>query len=302
MSPVSRLQLVTSRPSCILVPGNSILNILELTALVGLVSVAAGFLGALTGLGGGVVITPAMVLLLGIDLHYAMGATLISVIATSSGAAAAYVREGFSNIRIGMFLEIATTVGAVCGAFAAAKISPSILGVLFGVVLLHSAWISTRGRPAPRPGETDDPLATRLRLNGSFPTLDGLRSYKVSHVKTGFSLMFVAGAVSGLLGIGSGALKVVAMDRAMRIPFKVSTTTSNFMIGVTAAASAGVYLNRGYIDPGLTMPVVLGVLAGSMLGARLLPGAPTMTLRRVFGLVVGALAVEMIYNAVAGRL
>jgi uncharacterized membrane protein YfcA len=278
------------------------LNILELTALVGLVSVAAGFLGALTGLGGGVVITPAMVLLLGIDLHYAMGATLISVIATSSGAAAAYVREGFSNIRIGMFLEIATTVGAVCGAFAAAKISPSILGVLFGVVLLHSAWISTRGRPAPPPGETDDPLATRLRLNGSFPTLDGLRSYKVSHVKTGFSLMFVAGAVSGLLGIGSGALKVVAMDRAMRIPFKVSTTTSNFMIGVTAAASAGVYLNRGYIDPGLTMPVVLGVLAGSMLGARLLPGAPTMTLRRVFGLVVGALAVEMIYNAVAGRL
>src|ERR1039457_4054906 len=184
MSPVSRLQLVTSRPSCILVPGNSILNILELTALVGLVSVAAGFLGALTGLGGGVVITPAMVLLLGIDLHYAMGATLISVIATSS--AAAYVREGFSNIRIGMFLEIATTVGAVCGAFAAAKISPSILGVLFGVVLLHSAWISPRGRPAPRPGETDDPLATRLRLNGSFPTLDGLRSYKVSHVKTGF--------------------------------------------------------------------------------------------------------------------
>src|ERR1039457_4323565 len=193
MSPVSRLQLVTSRPSCILVPGNSILNILELTALVGLVSVAAGFLGALTGLGGGVVITPAMVLLLGIDLHYAMGATLISVIATSSGAAAAYVREGFSNIRIGMFLEIATTVGAVCGAFAAAKISPSILGVLFGVVILHSAWISTRGRAAPRPGETDDPLATRLRLNGSFPTLDGLRSYKVSHVKTGFSLMFVAG-------------------------------------------------------------------------------------------------------------
>ena len=285
-----------------MVQGTAQLNILELTALVGVVSVAAGFLGALTGLGGGVIITPAMVLLLGIDLHYAMGAALISVIATSSGAASAYVREGFSNIRIGMFLEIATTVGAVCGAFAAAKISPSILGVLFGVVLLHSAWISTRGRPAPRPGETDDPLATRLRLNGSFPTPEGLRSYKVSHVKTGFSLMFVAGAVSGLLGIGSGALKVVAMDRAMRVPFKVSTTTSNFMIGVTAAASAGVYLSRGYIDPGLTMPVMLGVLTGSVLGARLLPGAPTMTLRRVFGLVVGVLAVEMIYNAVAGRL
>jgi uncharacterized membrane protein YfcA len=278
------------------------LNVLELTALVGLVSLAAGFLGALTGLGGGVVITPAMVLLLGIDLHYAMGAALISVIATSSGAAAAYVREGFSNIRIGMFLEIATTVGAVCGAFAVARVSPSALGVVFGVVLLYSAWVSTRGRPAARLGDTDDALAERLRLNGSFPTPDGPRSYKVSHVKTGFGLMFIAGAVSGLLGIGSGALKVVAMDRAMRIPFKVSTTTSNFMIGVTAAASAGVYLNRGYIDPGLTMPVVLGVLGGSVLGARLLPGAPTMLLRRVFGLVVGVLAVEMIYNAVAGKL
>jgi hypothetical protein len=278
------------------------LNILELTALVALISVAAGFLGALTGLGGGVVITPAMVLLLGIDLHYAMGAALISVIATSSGAAAAYVREGFSNIRIGMFLEIATTVGAVCGAFAAAKISPSILGVVFGIVLLHAAWTSTRGHPAPRSGEPADPLATRLRLNGSFPTPDGPRSYKVSHVKTGFGLMFVAGAVSGLLGIGSGALKVVAMDRAMRIPFKVSTTTSNFMIGVTAAASAGIYLNRGYIDPGLTMPVMLGVLGGSVLGARLLPSAPTMMLRRVFGVVVAALAVEMIYSAVTGKL
>ena len=278
------------------------MNVLELTALVGLVSVVAGFLGALTGLGGGVVITPAMVLLLGIDLHYAMGAALVSVIATSSGAASAYVREGFSNIRVGMFLEIATTVGAVCGAFAAARVSPSILGVVFGVVLLHSAWVSSRPRPAARSGDPGDPLAARLRLNGSFPTPEGHRSYHVTHVKTGFSLMFVAGALSGLLGIGSGALKVIAMDRAMRIPFKVSTTTSNFMIGVTAAASAGVYLNRGYIDPGLTMPVMLGVLGGSVLGARLLPGAPSMTLRRIFGAVVTVLAVEMIYSAVTGKL
>ncbi len=278
------------------------MNILELTALLTFISVAAGFLGALTGLGGGVVITPAMVLLLGIDLHYAMGAALISVIATSSGAAAAYVREGLSNIRIGMFLEIATTIGAVCGAFAAAKVSPTILGLLFGAVLLHAAWVSMSGRPAPRPGDSDDPLAARLRLNGSFPTPEGTRHYKVTHVKTGFGLMFIAGGVSGLLGIGSGALKVLAMDRAMRIPFKVSTTTSNFMIGVTAAASAGVYLNRGYIDPGLTMPVVLGVLTGSILGARILPGAPTATLRRVFGLVVLALAIEMIYSSLTGKL
>jgi len=278
------------------------LNVLEFTALVSLISGGAGFLGALTGLGGGVVLTPALVLLLGVDLHYAIGATLVSVIATSSGAAAAYVREGFSNIRIGMFLEIATTVGAVCGAFAAAKIPASQLGTVFGVVLLYSAWLSTLSPGAPRPDQPPDRLAIRLRLAGSYPAQQGPKSYNVTHVKTGFGIMFVAGALSGLLGIGSGALKVIAMDRAMRIPFKVSTTTSNFMIGVTAAASAGVYLNRGYIDPGLTMPVVLGVLAGSMLGARLLAGAPTKKLRLLFGLVVGVLAIEMIYSGVTGKL
>ena len=282
--------------------GSGFLNVLEFTALVALISGAAGFLGALTGLGGGVVITPAMVLLLGVDLHYAIGATLVSVIATSSGAAAAYVREGFSNIRIGMFLEIATTVGAVCGAFAAARISASALGVVFGVVLLYSALLSTRSHSTPPPGAKADSLATRLRLNGSYPTPQGPKSYKVSGVKTGFGLMFVAGTLSGLLGIGSGAVKVIAMDRAMRIPFKVSTTTSNFMIGVTAAASAGVYLNRGYIDPGLTMPVVLGVLGGSVLGARHLAGARTKALRWIFGAVVGALALEMVYSGLTGRL
>jgi len=278
------------------------LNVLELTGVIALISLVAGFLGSLTGLGGGVVITPAMVLLLGIDLHYAIGATLISVIATSSGAAAAYVREGFSNIRIGMFLEIATTIGAVTGAYLAALISPSALAVVFGAVLLQSAWMSTRSHPAVQGGRPADRLANCLKLNGSFPVAGGTRAYKVSHVKTGFGIMFIAGALSGLLGIGSGALKVIAMDRAMHIPFKVSTTTSNFMIGVTAAASAGVYLQRGYIDPGLTMPVVLGVLAGSIAGARLLPGAPTRILRWVFAAVVGTLAVEMIYNGFAGKM
>jgi len=243
-----------------------------------------------------------MVLLLGIDLRYAIGAALVSVIATSSGAAAAYVREGFSNIRVGMFLEIATTVGAVCGAYLAAHISGSALGVVFGVVLLYSAWISTRGHIAPPPDEPTDGLAERLRLSGSYPSPDGPKYYHVGHVKTGFGLMYLAGILSGLLGIGSGAVKVIAMDQAMRIPFKVSTTTSNFMIGVTAAASAGVYLHRGYIDPGLTMPVMLGVLAGSVTGARVLPGAKTKWLRRVFGIVVGVLAVEMIYNGLTGKL
>src|SRR5207245_4407616 len=147
-----------------------------------------------------------------------------------------------------------------------------------------------------------DPLATRLRLNGSFPDLEGRRSYNVQRVPTGFTLMFGAGALSGLLGIGSGAVKVLAMDQAMRIPFKVSTTTSNFMIGVTAAASAGVYLNRGYIDPGVAMPVMLGVLAGSLLGTQVLVKAKTRSLRLVFSLVIVLLGLEMIYKGVGGRI
>lgn len=267
-----------------------------------LVSAAAGFLGALTGLGGGVVITPVLTLWFGVDLRYAIGATLVSVIATSSGAASAYVREGFSNIRIGMFLEIATTAGAILGALLATRISTSALAIVFGSVLLYSAYLSSRPKTGSRTADRPDPLAARLRMNSTYPTPEGRRSYQVQHVKTGFGLMFGAGIISGLLGIGSGALKVIAMDQAMRLPFKVSTATSNFMIGVTAAASAGVYLSRGYIDPVLAMPVMLGVLTGSVLGARLLAAARTQTLRVVFGLVVATLAVEMIYSGIAGKI
>ncbi len=278
------------------------MNVLEFTTVVILISGLAGFLGSLTGLCGGVVVTPVLTLLLGVDLRYAIGATLVSVIATSSGAAAAYVREGFSNIRIGMFLEIATTFGALCGAFLATRIPTSAIGIVFGLVLLYSAVASTRARRERIQEEVADPLAVRLRLDGTFPTGDGPRHYQVVRVKTGFSLMFLAGSLSGLLGIGSGALKVIAMDQAMRIPFKVSTTTSNFMIGVTAAASAGVYLERGYIDPGLAMPVMLGVLGGSLLGARQLMGARTRILRLVFGVVVGLLALEMLYSGITGKI
>jgi uncharacterized membrane protein YfcA len=259
-------------------------------------------LGALTGLGGGVVVTPALTLLLGVDIRYAIGASLVSVIATSSGAAAAYVREGYSNIRIGMFLEVATTLGALSGAILSGKIPTSILGIIFGLVLLHAAWQSRRGQPAKNISGSVDRLATRLRLNGSYPTPDGPAAYEAHRVKTGFSLMFGAGIISGLLGIGSGALKVIAMDQVMKLPFKVSTTTSNFMIGVTAAASAGVYLSRGWIEPGLAMPVMLGVLSGSMLGARQLVVAGTRVLRLVFSLVVAAMAIEMIFSGLKGRL
>jgi uncharacterized membrane protein YfcA len=271
--------------------------------LVWLGSCFAGLLGSLTGLGGGVVVVPLLSLVFGVDIRYAVGASLVSVIATSSGAAATYVKEGISNVRVGMVLEIATTLGALAGAVVAARISPSAVAVVFGVVLLLSALASSR-EPEERPrlnGESSS-LSAWLRLDGSYPTPSGPKTYRVEHLPAGFGVMVVAGGLSGLLGIGSGALKVIAMDRLMRLPFKVSTTTSNFMIGVTAAASAGVYLRRGYIDPGLAMPVVLGVLPAAMLGARVLPRLNSRALRHVFALVVVALALEMFYQGATGRL
>ncbi len=278
------------------------MTVLVFTLLVWLTSVVAGFLGAMTGLGGGVVIVPMLALAFGVDLRYAIGASLVSVIATSSGAAAAYVKEGYSNIRVGMFLEIATTLGALGGALLAMVVSGSTISVVFGVVLLASAWLSSRARPDEDGAAAPDPLAQRLDLDGAYPTPQGPQAYHVRRVPLGFGLMSLAGVLSGLLGIGSGAFKVLAMDQAMRIPFKVSTTTSNFMIGVTAAASAGVYLNRGYIDPAVAMPVMLGVLLGSVLGARVLMAAPIRLLRIVFGVVILALALEMIYKGLTGGL
>ncbi|HZR55237.1 MAG TPA: sulfite exporter TauE/SafE family protein [Terriglobales bacterium] len=278
------------------------MNVLEFTLLVSLGSLLAGLLGSLTGLGGGVVLVPLLTIFFKVDLRYAIGASLVSVIATSSGAAAAYVKEGFSNIRIGMFLEIATTLGALLGAYLTAKVSTSAISIIFGSVLLYSAYISRRTRSRAETEDPPDPLATKLRMNGSFPTTSGIRHYNVYRVPTGFGLMFGAGTLSGLLGIGSGAVKVLAMDQAMKIPFKVSTTTSNFMIGVTAAASAGVYLSRGYIDPGLAMPVMLGVLVGSLIGTRILVKAETKWLRLVFSIVIVVLALQMIYKGIAGRI
>lgn len=273
---------------------------LEFSAVVFVLSAVAGFLGALTGLGGGVVVIPALTLALGVDIKYAIGASLVSVIATSSGAAAAFVREGFSNIRIGMFLEIATTIGAIAGAILAARVSTHALAIVFGLVLLQAAYQSFRHKPGAE-ADKSDPLATRLRLGSDYPVDGQRKKYGVRHVPGGFAMMFGAGALSGLLGIGSGAVKVIAMDTIMRIPFKVSTTTSNFMIGVTAAASAGLYLERGYIDPRVAMPVMLGVLIGALSGAKVLVHARVKTLRLVFGIVILALAVEMIVNGITGK-
>ncbi|MHB8303115.1 MAG: sulfite exporter TauE/SafE family protein [Acidobacteriaceae bacterium] len=263
-------------------------------------SLFAGLLGALTGLGGGVVLVPMLALLFKVDLHYAIGASLISVIATSSGSAAAYVREGFSNIRIGMFLEIATTIGAIVGAMLATHTPTRAIAIVFGLVLLYSVYLSLHGHD-------DDTLprnkwSDRLKMNGTFPGPDGKpQNYAVKNISGGFATMFGAGTLSGLLGIGSGAVKVVAMDHIMRIPFKVSTTTSNFMIGVTAAASAGIYLRRGYIDPTLAAPVMIGVLIGSLLGAKMLVKSNVKSLRLIFSAVIFVLAVEMIYNGWVGK-
>ena len=272
------------------------------SALVFATSVLAGLLGALTGLGGGVVIVPVLVLIFKVDIRYAIGASLVSVIATSSGAAAAYVREGLSNVRIGMFLEIATTLGALLGAYLTAKVSPQWIAVIFGLALLYSAYSSYRQKTDHVSTGEPNPLVAKLELYGAYPTDSGEERYSAQHVPLGFGIMFGAGTLSGLLGIGSGAVKVLAMDQAMKLPFKVSTTTSNFMIGVTAAASAGIYLARGYIDPVLAMPVMLGVLGGSMIGSQLLVKLKVATLKILFGIVIVALGVEMIFNGLTGRI
>jgi len=263
-------------------------------------SLIAGLLGALTGLGGGVVLIPLLTIGFHVDIRYAIGVSLISVIATSSGAAAAYVREGYSSVRIGMFLEIATTMGAILGAFLETVIHTQALAIIFGLVLIYSAFLNWQQAHSPLPElKHGSPWSDRLRLSGSYPGPDGARiRYQVENVSGGFSLMFVAGTLSGLLGIGSGAIKVLAMDRIMKVPFKVSTTTSNFMIGVTAAASAGIYLHRGLIAPGLAFPVMLGVLCGSLIGARYLVRAHVSMLRMVFTFVILALGLEMIIDGV----
>ncbi|MBV7532370.1 sulfite exporter TauE/SafE family protein [Chitinophaga sp. sic0106] len=278
------------------------MTILAFTLILLLGAFTAGMLGSLTGLGGGVVIIPLLTLVFHVDIRYAIGTALIASIATSSGSASAYVKEGITNIRLGMFLEIATTTGAVIGALVAVFMPTNIVAIIFGCVLIFSAIMSFKPKANNVNEEDTSELARKLRLNGDYPTPAGKVGYTVHRVAGGYFMMMFAGIMSGLLGIGSGALKVLAMDNIMRIPFKVSTTTSNFMIGVTAAASAVVYLQRGYISPGLCLPVVLGVLAGAFGGSKLLVRANVSKLRLVFSVVITFLAIQMIYNGYTGKL
>jgi uncharacterized membrane protein YfcA len=278
------------------------MSVLLFTIIVLIGAFLAGLVGSLTGLGGGVIIIPLLTLGLGVDIHYAIGASIISVIATSSGSAAAYVKEGITNIRIGMFLEVATTISAIIGAIVTVFINPSYIAVIFGLILLFSAAMMIRKKVDHSDNDTSGKLAVFFKLNGTYPTEAGIKKYAVHNVMGGFLMMFVAGIISGLLGIGSGALKVIAMDNIMRIPFKVSTTTSNFMMGVTAAASAIVYLHRGQIDPGIAMPVTVGVLLGATIGSKILVKTKTDKLKVVFAVVVTFLAIQMIYNGLSGNL
>ena len=271
------------------------LNNLLFTLLIYIGSFSAGLLGSLTGLGGGVIVVPMLTVLFGVDIHFAAGASLISVIATSSGAASAYVKEGFSNIRIGMFLEIATTIGAVVGASIVGLISVNVVSIIFAVILFYSA-VTTFIKKNMHVMHEPDPIAKKLKLNGNYPVGDTFVSYNVQKVPQGFITMIFAGVLSGLLGIGSGAAKVLAMDQIMKIPFKVSTTTSNFMIGVTAAASAGIYLKNGYIHAALVMPVLVGVLTGAFLGAKILRFTSSKNLKIIFSVILLVMAYEMLKN------
>lgn len=265
------------------------------------ISLTAGLLGSLLGLGGGIIVIPALTLLLGVDIRYAIGASIVAVIATSSGAAAAYVRERMTNLRVAMFLEIATTAGALSGAYLAGVISAHWLYIIFGVIMGYSAIAMFRKRKQSLTAETPpDALVDRLRLHASYYDQAEQQeiAYNVTRPKLGLGLMYVAGVVSGLLGIGSGALKVPAMDLAMRLPIKVSTATSNFMIGVTAAASAGVYFARGDINPFIAAPVATGVLGGATAGSRLLGRIDSAAIRTIFVVVLLWVSAQMLLKGV----
>ncbi len=265
------------------------------------ISLAAGVLGSLLGLGGGIIVIPALTLLLGIDIRYAIGASIITIIATSSGAAAAYVRERMTNLRVAMWLELGTTTGALTGAYLAGLIDSRYLYIIFALILGYSAAAMLRKRKQIAAHDiTPTPVAARLRLSSSYVDEAEGREipYTVVNARMGLGMMYIAGVVSGLLGIGSGALKVPAMDLGMRLPIKVSTATSNFMIGVTGAASAGVYFMRGDINPFIVAPVAAGVIIGATLGSRLLGKIQSSTIRVIFVVVLLWVSIQMFLKGV----
>lgn len=258
-------------------------------------AILAGLLGSLTGLGGGIIIIPLLSEVLGYNIKYAIGAGLIAVIATSTGASSTYVKKGLSNIYIGLFLVIATTAGAVSGALIAQYTSVKVLSILFGCILLFTGFMQFRKHADNFVPAQSGSLASKLQLTGKLPNAAVTDTpYEAQKPFLGFFIMLMAGALSGLLGIGSGVLKVLAMDNVMKLPFKISTATSTFMIGLTAIASAVFYFQEGYIVASIAAPVMLGVLIGSGIGSKLLTKINTKILKQVFAIVVLIIALQMI--------
>jgi uncharacterized membrane protein YfcA len=273
--------------------------VLEFIAVLILVSIFAGIFGSIVGLGGAVVTTPVLTLLLGVDVHFAIGASIVAIIGTSSGAASTYVKDQMTNLRVGMFLEIATTSGAIVGAAVAVYADSFLLKIVFGSILAISLvpTLMKIGEDIPKNPELKG-LSKRLGLRGAYSEPNGtVVNYNATGPKAGLLGMAVAGLLSGLLGIGGGAFKVLSMDLAMKLPMKVSTATSNFMIGVTAAASAGIYFARGDVNPLIIAPVALGILLGATIGARYLVRARNPTIRKLFAVVLVFAALEMVLSA-----
>lgn len=262
----------------------------------------AGSLGVLVGTGGGMILVPILILVFHVNAHYALGASLICVIVTSSTGTAAYLREGYTNLRIAIFLVALSAAGGVIGALISGRLPEETITIIFGIFLLACATLSWRRKEDGGGIAPSDPLAVRLGLESNYPTVGGTIPYKVYRVVPALAAMGFAGMLAGLLGIGAGAVNVLVMDQVMRLPYKVASTTSNFMVGITAAAAAGVYFSKGFIRPGLVFPVMLGVLAGAGTGAQVLPRARTKTLRVLFNVLLLALATEMIYKGFSGRL
>jgi uncharacterized membrane protein YfcA len=257
-------------------------------------SIAAGFLGSLLGLGGGIIVVPTLTLLFHVEIRYAIAASLISIVATSSGAAASYLKDNLTNLRVAVLLEIGTVTGAISGFFIAKHLDSKHLFTLFGSLLLFSGVMMLREREEVLTNE-DHPWSLALGLGGAYEDGTGkVRRYKVSNVPLGLLAMYGAGILSALLGIGSGIFKVLAMDNAMKLPMKVSSATSNFMIGVTAAASAGAYFVRGDIRPEIAAPVSVGIIIGSWIGAALMVKMPAATIRKIFVVVLAIVSYQMI--------
>lgn len=262
------------------------------------ISILAGFLGSLLGLGGGIIVVPALTLLFGIDIRYAVAASLVSIIATSSGAAASFLKDHLTNLRVAVLLELGTVAGAMTGFIISARINSSWLYLLFGSFLFFSAIMMLRKKEDG--GTTiDHSWSEKLKLAGSYPNEKGETIfYKVANVPLGLISMYFAGILSALLGIGSGIFKVMAMDGAMKLPMKVSSATSNFMIGVTAAASAGAFLLRGDIRPEIACPVAVGIIMGSWMGAKVMTKMPASQIRKIFVVVLIIVSIQMMVKGI----